>query len=101
MSQEFAEAYWTSVVENVGGYLLELGLQDDGAVSFASCFSGGLIHFRVIDSKGAVAMQVCGKDPDEVGAQVALACLHRISIDRLRALHKQTVRKPLELCKPK
>jgi hypothetical protein len=40
-----------------------------------------------------VLFQVVGKDPDEVGVQLVLACLHRISIDDLRALHKQALKR--------
>ena len=99
MSQEFAETFLASVLENIGGYLLEQGMKEGGAFGFESRCSGGLITFSVKDENGAVVVQVAGEDADEVGAQLALACLHRMSIDQLRALHKQPVRKPLVLCK--
>jgi len=101
MNQEFAETFLASVLENIGGYLLELGMKEGGAIQFESSCSGGLLNFSVKDEKGAVIVQVAGEDADEVGAQLALACLHKISIDQLRALHKQPIRKPLVLCKKK
>jgi hypothetical protein len=101
MSQEFAERVWESTMENVGLYLLGLSIGDGCENSIQTCHSQDLLHLRIKDTSGEVAVQVCGKDLDEVASQVVLGCLQRISIQQLRDLHKKPLKKPLELCQPR
>jgi len=49
---------------------------------------GETLRVRTKTSSGEVAITAVGKGYDELGEQFALACLHHLSIERLRAFHQ-------------
>jgi hypothetical protein len=99
MSQLLAEQIWISALEHVGVYLLNIAIGDGAENRMQTCQSQGLLHLRIKDGDGEVALQVCGKDLDEVASQLVLASLKKISIQQLRALHKRSLKKPVQLVK--
>lgn len=62
---------------------------------------GGAARVRVLESTGEVMMTVYGTGYYEVGEQLVLSCLKRISVQRLSELHKTPLKKaaPLTLAK--
>ena len=73
--------------------LIEAGTGGEDAVIDASG-RGETIRIRVRKASGDVAMSVIGEGYDEVGAQLVLACLQKISINHLRELHLEPLRTP-------
>ena len=68
------------------------GGEKDAVIDASS--RGETIRIRVRKASGDVAMSVIGEGYDEVGAQLVLACLQKISIDQLRELHLKPLRTP-------
>lgn len=99
MSQELFNELMKSVMQGMSLHLMELATGDKGPVRFQTRCSGDLAHLRVVNSQGEVLLQVSGKDTGAVAWQVVLACLHKISIEELKTLHKRPLRQPLELSK--
>ncbi|WP_460595874.1 hypothetical protein [Geomonas sp. Red276] len=66
-------------------------------ISLSTCLSGELIHLRVKDSQGQVVYQVCGQDCDDLGRQLALTAIQKMSTDQLKILHKTPLKKVLGL----
>ena len=96
MSQVEFEQLMGSVMENMALHILTIGMNDCEAKGFETCRSGGLLHLRVKDSEGQVVFQVTGKDTNELGDQLVLACLQKISSDNLRAFHRRPLQRVLQ-----
>jgi hypothetical protein len=78
-----------SAAENTGVYLLNLAIVEGAQNRMQFCQSQGLLHVRFKDSDGEVAVQVCGKNLDEVGSQLVLESLKKISIQKLRTAQNE------------
>jgi len=102
MSQEemFAKLMGT-VMQQMALQLLELSTDDDGPKHFLTRDTGDLMHLRVKSDQGAVLYQVSGEDTDALAWQLLLACLHNISIEKLKALHKRPLKRALQATKGK
>jgi hypothetical protein len=96
--EEFGQ-FMGAVVQGMALHLMELATGDEGSKGFLTRNSGDLRHLRVRDSQGTVLFQVSGKDTGELAWQLVLACLHKISIDQLKVLHKRPLKRPLEVAK--
>ena len=99
MSQELFNEIMRSVMQGMSLNLVELATGDEGPKEFQTRRSGDLGHIRIKSSKGEVLFQVSGKDTGALAWQLVLACLHKISIDELKALHKRPLRRALQLSK--
>jgi len=87
----------TEVLETMGRYLLALGVGDNEETTIEARVCGQVMRVRVIDSEGEVALSVVGADSEEVGAQLALACLQNLSIEHLGALHMEPLNGVLQV----
>ena len=101
MSQENFEELMNEVIKGVALHLLEIGSNDPGGKSFDTCRSGELMHLRVKNSKNEVCFQVSGKETGELAHELVLACLHATSIEQLCAMHKQPLKRALQVQKGK
>jgi hypothetical protein len=99
MSEDLAGQIWVSTLENVGCYLLNLAIGEGAQSRMQTCQSQGLLHLRIKDDQGEVAVQVSGKNLDELASQLVLASLKKVPIEKLRALHKKSLKKPVQLVK--
>lgn len=73
--------------ESVALYIVALGLDDNDEKDFEAVLLDKYVHVQVRDLKGEVWLKVVGKDYNELGEQLVLACLHNISEEHLGALH--------------
>ena len=99
MSQETFNQLMRSVMQGMSLHLMELATGDEGPKEFLTRRSGDLGHIRIKNGQGEVLFQVSGKDTGALAWQVVLACLHKISIDELKALHKRPLRRALQMTK--
>ena len=99
MSQEIFNQLMRSVMQGMSLHLMELATGDEGPKEFLTRHSGDLGHIRIKNGQGEVLFQVSGKDTGALAWQLVLACLHKISIDELKALHKRPLRRALQLTK--
>lgn len=90
--------FMSAVFHNLGLYLLRLRLGDQD-FQIQQCISGDTLHLRIKLPGGNVPYQVSGQDPVELGDQLALACFHDLTIEGLRQLHHEQLKKPLQLQK--
>ena len=75
---------------------LKVGEQD---IQIQQCISGDTLHVRVKVVGGDVVYQVSGQDTTELGDQLALACFHDLTVERLRELHCEPLKKLLQVQK--
>jgi hypothetical protein len=101
MSQEVFNNLMESVLKNVAMTILSLGTGEEGPKAFQGRRSGNLHYLRLQDSQGQTRLQVCGENIDELGKELVLACLQKVSIDQLRAYHKQPLKQVFEVKKGK
>ncbi|TSK04664.1 MAG: hypothetical protein FPO08_20380 [Geobacter sp.] len=75
------------------------GNEDERSVDVGT--RGGAARIRIVGSTGDVMMTVYGKGCYEVGEQLVLSCLKKLSVQRLNELHKTPLKKaaPLTLAK--
>jgi len=99
MSQDVFNQFMKSVMQGMSMHLVELATGDEGPKQFQTRRSGDLGHLRIKNDQGEVLFQVSGNDTGALAWQVVLACLHKISIDELKILHKRPLRRVLELTK--
>jgi hypothetical protein len=99
MSQETSEKFVRAIMQGMSLHLMELATGEKGSKEFLTRQSGDLGHIRVINGKGEVLFQVSGKDTGALAWQMVLACLHKISTDQLKNLHKRPLRRALQLTK--
>jgi hypothetical protein len=99
MSQEMFSQMMRTVMQGMSLHLLELATGDEGPRQFQTRRSGDLGHLRVKNGKGELLFQVSGKDTGALAWQLVLACLHKISSDELKILHKRPLRRALQLTK--
>lgn len=97
MSQEIFEQLMRTVEQQMALHLLELATGDESPKKCLTRDSGGLRHLRITDGKGTVLLQVSGKDTGGLAFQYVLACLHKMSIEQLKALHKRPLKRALEV----
>ena len=97
--EEFFAEFMGSVMERMTWHLVQIAIDDPEDTNFETCRSGGQMHLRVKNSKNEVCLQVSGKDIHEVASQLVLACLHNISIEKLREFHKRRPKRVLQLAK--
>jgi len=86
-----------TVLQGMGLALLSLGTDDSQGSDLELGRGGELIHLKVRDSKGKLAFHVSGHDSEEVGRQLGLACLHKVSVEHLDALHLRPLNQPARL----
>jgi hypothetical protein len=99
MSQEKFAELMRMVMQGMSLHLMELATGDDGPKEFLTRRSGDLGHIRVQNGKGEVLFQISGKNTGELAWQLVLACLHKMSIDQLKVLHKRPLNRALQLTK--
>ncbi|HJV34287.1 hypothetical protein [Geomonas sp.] len=101
MSEDEIQQLMTAILEEVALNLLAVGMDNWEEKSFEACRSGELLHLRVRNSDGEVALKVVGRDVDELGEQLVLACLHNINAEQLGALHARPLNRGLQVQKPR
>jgi len=81
--------------------LLKIVAENEDERSVNVSTRGNALRLRVVGSTGDVMMTVYGEGYDEAGEQLMLACLQRISVQRLRELHNTPLKKgtPVTLAK--
>ena len=99
MSQEMFNQLMRSVMQGMSLHLMEIATGEEGPKEFLTRRSGDLGHIRIKNERGEVLFQVSGKDTGALAWQLVLTCLHKISIDELKALHKRPLRRALQLTK--
>jgi hypothetical protein len=99
MSQETFNELMGAIMQGMSLHLVELATGDAGPKEVQTRRSGDLGHLRIRNEKGEVLFQVSGKDTGALAWQLVLACLHKISIDELKVLHKSPLRRALQLSK--
>lgn len=99
MSQENFNELMKAVMQGMSWQLVELATGDEGPKDVQTRQSGDLGHLRIRDGQGKVLFQVSGKNSGELAWQLVLACLHNITIDQLKALHKRPLKRALGITK--
>jgi hypothetical protein len=99
MSQEAFNQLLVAIMEGMSFHLMELATGDDGPKQFQTRNSGDLKHLRIKNEQGDILFQVSGEDNGALAWQVVLSCLHKISIDQLKTLHKRPLRRALQVTK--
>jgi hypothetical protein len=99
MNEEYFQQLMTAVLEEMALNLLAVGMDDWDEKSFEACRSGEMLHLRVKNCDGEVALKVVGRDVDELGEQLVLACLHNLSAEQLGALHARPLNRGLQVQK--
>lgn len=81
--------------------LLDVVAENEDQRSVYVSTRGNALRLRVVGPTGDVMMTLYGEGYDEAGGQLVLACLQRISVQRLRDLHKTPLKKrtPVTLAK--
>jgi hypothetical protein len=97
MSQETFNQLMGAVMQSMSLHLVELATGDHGPKEVMTRRSGDLGHIRIQNGKGEVLFQVSGKDTGALAWQLVLACLHKISIDELKTMHKRPLRRALAM----
>ena len=97
MSQEIFNQLMSSVMQGMSLNLVDLATGNEGPMQFQTRRSGDLGHIRISNSRGEVLFQVSGKDTGALAWQLVLACLHKISIDELKTMHKRPLRRALAM----
>jgi len=77
----------SQVFESVAVSFLALALGDDGEKTFEAVQLGEHAHLKVRNSTGEILLKVVGKDYNELGEQLVLACLHKVTVAHLATLH--------------
>ena len=95
MNFEISELY-----ESAALYLLALALGNNDERDFSVMLLGQDVHLKVLDATGAAAISVVGKDYNELGEQLVLACLHKISVEQLGLLHLTPLQKLPPVLRP-
>ena len=80
------------VSDTMARYLLALGVGHNEDTDIEVNICGGVMHMRVKDLEGDVVLSVVGESSEELGAQLALACLHNISVEHLGVLHREPLK---------
>jgi len=99
MSEEtvYCTTFMQSVIENLAWGLIHLATDDYGNKQILTREANDLMHLRVVNSNNQIVFQVSGKDFDALGCEMVLACLHKISIEKLKQLHKTPLRRALQV----
>jgi hypothetical protein len=97
MSQESFNQLMGAIMQGMSLHLVELATGDKGPKEVQTRRSGELGHLRIKNDKGEVLFQVSGKDTGALAWQLVLTCLHKISIDELKIMHKRPLRRALQL----
>jgi hypothetical protein len=97
MSQETFNQLMGSIMQGMSLHLMELATGDEGPKEVQTRRSGDLSHLRIKNERGEVLFQVSGKDTGALAWQLVLTCLHKISIDELKLMHKRPLRRALQL----
>ncbi|GFO68094.1 hypothetical protein GMLC_16730 [Geomonas limicola] len=92
----YSQQFIQSLMENMAWGLIQLATDDEGNQQIMTRKADDLMYLRIINSKREVVFQVSGENIDALGSQMVLACLHKISIEKLRQLHKTPLRRPLQ-----
>jgi hypothetical protein len=99
MAQENFAQLIRAIMQGMSLHLMELATGDEGPKEFLTRRSGDLGHIRIKNGQGEVLFQVSGENTGALAWQVVLACLHKISIDELKMMHKRPLRRALQLTK--
>ena len=89
----------TALYQCITHALMQAGVEDHGEMRLDASICGGLIRLKVLDSSGAVAMSVIGSSYEELGRKFVLACLNKVSAERLRELHQTPLREAVPVMK--
>lgn len=65
--------------------------------TFEAVKLGEDVHLKVRADSGEVLLDVVGEDYNELGDQLVLACLHKLSSDHLGALHHRPMQELSDL----
>lgn len=87
--------------ESIALMLMSLTIDLDEEKTFEAVMLGDDVHMKVRLDSGEVPLDVVGRDYNELGDQLVLACLHKVSIDRLGALHHRPMQVVSDLHPPK
>jgi len=68
--------------------LMKVGVGGDEEIMLEASSRGETMRVRTKTPSGEVGISAVGESYDELGEQFALACLHHLSIERLRAFHE-------------
>lgn len=82
----------TEVLYAMAGYLVAIGLNDSGDPTFEASVSKRLIRLRVMDPEGKVRLNVVGEDSQELGQQLALACLKKLTPESLKLIQSEPLK---------
>lgn len=74
--------------------LFEAGTGGEDGMCIDANGRGEKMRIRIRKATGEVVLSVAGEGYDDVGAQLVLACLQKISINQLRELHLKPLRTP-------
>jgi len=77
----------SQVFESVALSFLALATSDNDEKLFEAVLLGEHLHLKVRNSMGEILFKVVGKDYNELGEQLVLACLHKVSAAHLATLH--------------
>lgn len=88
--------FFQSVLENMAWGLIRLATDDDGNKHLMTRDANGLKHLRILNSAKEIEFQVSAESIDGLGWEMVLACLHKISIEKLKKLHKTPLRRTLQ-----
>ena len=93
-------AHVSHLYESAALYLLSLALGNNEERLFSVILLGEDVHLKVLDATGTAAISVVGKDYNELGEQLVLACLHKISVEQLGVLHLTPLQKLPPILRP-
>ena len=77
----------SQLYENIALFFVSLTIDLNEEKTFEAVKLGGDVHLKVKDSAGEVLLKVVGRDYNELGDQLVLACLHKTSLEDLGILH--------------
>lgn len=87
--------------ESIALNFMSLVIDLDEERNFEGMKLGDDVHLKVRTDSGEVLLDVVGEDYNELGEQLVLACLHKLSGDHLGTLHHRPMQELSDLYPPK
>ena len=87
----------SKLYESIALYFMSLVIDLDEERTFEAVKLGEDVHLKVRADSGEVLLNVVGEDYNELGDQLVLACLHKLSADHLGTLHHRPMQKLSDL----
>ncbi len=75
--------------ESIALYFMSLTVDLNEERTFMAVKLGEEVHLKVKADSGEILLTVVGEDYNELGEQLVLACLHKLSFDQLGFLHQR------------